>query len=84
MMNVGGGNVYALGEYDQANESWTTVIPAATIDHGPDSAWMAGQFAGGRFVTRGCLRHELAPAVRVRRLIRAIVGRMATLRLHCV
>ena len=24
MMNVGGGNRYALGDYDPANETWTT------------------------------------------------------------
>ena len=24
MMNIGGGNKYALGDYNRANESWTT------------------------------------------------------------
>ena len=56
MMNVGGGNVYALGDYDRENETWTTVNKGATIDHGPDAAWMAGQFAGERFMNIGWMK----------------------------
>lgn len=56
MMNVGGGNVYALGDYHPENETWTTVDPAATIDHGPDNSWMAGQFAGDRFMNIGWMK----------------------------
>ena len=56
MMNAGGGNVFALGEYDRQNETWTTVNGAAVIDHGPDAAWMAGQFAGERFMNIGWMK----------------------------
>jgi hypothetical protein len=54
MVNVAGGNRYALGDYHAANETWTTTVPAqATIDSGPDANWMAGQFAGDRFMNIG-------------------------------
>ena len=56
MMNVGGGNVYALGAYHRQNETWTTLNAAAVIDHGPDAAWMAGQFAGERFMNIGWMK----------------------------
>lgn len=56
MMNVGGGNVYALGEYHRLNETWTTVNKGAVIDHGPDAAWMVGQFAGDRFMNIGWMK----------------------------
>ena len=52
-MNVGNGGLYALGDYHPENETWTTVDPSVTIDYGPDSAWEAGQFAGGRFMNIG-------------------------------
>jgi hypothetical protein len=39
MMNVGGGNRYALGDYHPSNESWTTSVATATIDSGPNSNW---------------------------------------------
>ena len=57
MMNVGAGNTYALGEYHRDNETWTTIKAAAIIDHGPDAAWMAGQFAGERFMNIGWMKH---------------------------
>ena len=53
MMSVGDGGKYALGDYRPANESWTTRNEGVTIDYGPDSAWEAGQFAGGRFMNIG-------------------------------
>ena len=56
MMNVGGGNVYALGDYHRENETWATVNKAATIDYGPDASWMAGQFAGERFMNIGWMK----------------------------
>ena len=43
MMNVGGGNRFALGEYYKANESWVTDVATATIDSGPNSNW---EYAG--------------------------------------
>jgi sucrose-6-phosphate hydrolase SacC (GH32 family) len=57
MMNVGGGNVYAIGDYHRENETWTTVQRASIIDHGPDASWMVGQFAGGRFLNIGWMKH---------------------------
>jgi len=53
MMNIGGGNRYALGEYHMENETWTTKVDGAVIDYGPDDNWMAGQFAGDRFLNIG-------------------------------
>ena len=53
MMNVGGGNRYALGEYHPANESWTTLVQTATIDSGPNSNWEYGGFVGDRFMNIG-------------------------------
>ena len=53
MINVAGGNVYNLGNYHAANETWTTVNKRAIIDYGPNDNWMAGQFAGGRFMNIG-------------------------------
>ena len=53
MMSVGNGGKYALGEYDPASESWTTVSDGLTVDYGPSSAWEVGQFAGGRFMNIG-------------------------------
>ena len=53
MINVAGGNVYDLGNYHPGNETWTTVKAKATIDHGPNDNWMAGQFAGDRFMNIG-------------------------------
>lgn len=53
MMNVGGGNIYDLGSYDEANENWTTIVKRVNIDHGPDTNWEGGQFAGDRFMNIG-------------------------------
>merc|ERR1712166_98964 len=53
MMNVGGGNRYDLGTYNQANETWTTTVSGSTIDSGPNANWMVGQFAGKRFMNIG-------------------------------
>jgi sucrose-6-phosphate hydrolase SacC (GH32 family) len=53
MMNVAGGNKYALGSYNRENESWSTINSGATIDYGPDDNWMVGQFAGNRFMNIG-------------------------------
>ena len=50
MMNVGGGNRYALGEYHPANETWTTTVATATIDSGPNSNWE-------------CERHHQPPCI---------------------
>ena len=53
MMNVGGGQRYQLGNYDEKSETWTSVGPISVIDSGPDAKWMAGQFAGDRFMNIG-------------------------------
>ena len=44
---------YDLGDYHAENETWTTINKRATIDHGPNDNWMAGQFAGDRFMNIG-------------------------------
>ena len=39
MMNVGGGNRFALGEYYKDNETWVTDVATATVDYGPNWNW---------------------------------------------
>ena len=34
MMNVGGGNLYDLGSYDESTENFTTIVQGVNIDHG--------------------------------------------------
>lgn len=53
MINMAGGNSYALGFYDANNESWSQFSANVRTDWGPNAYWMTGQFAGDRFMNIG-------------------------------
>ena len=51
--NIFVGNQFALGDYDEMNESWTLRKIDHRIDTGPTDGWSAASYAGDRLMNMG-------------------------------